>query len=123
MSPAMARSRSLRKLASSAAVSVRSSPRGNRRGSRSDSFERAFGLPRWASSPLRSPTALRRAAGLLGTGFLALGSRISRKLNSPEIAARRRLIVLGANPRARPLANGITLSCWPLRLVVRHAAR
>jgi len=70
-----------------------------------------------------SPTALRRAAGPLGTGLFALGSRISRKLNNPEIAARRRLIVLGANPRARPLANGITLSCWPLRRVVRHAAR
>ena len=72
---------------------------------------------------MRSPAAARRAAGPLGTGFTAAGSRIDRKLNRPEIAASRRLMVAGANPDARPLASEITLSCWPGRGSARHAAR
>ena len=40
----------MRKLASSAVVSARSRPRGNRRGSRTRRPERRFGQARWASS-------------------------------------------------------------------------
>src|SRR5205823_291306 len=70
---------------------------------------------RCPSSPARSPAAARRAAGPRGTGLGAAGSRIDRKLNRPETAASRRLMVAGANPDARPLASEITLSCWPAR--------
>ena len=96
ISPAIARSRSVRKLASSAVVSARSRPRGSRRGSRTRSPERRFGLPRWASSPPRSPAAARRAAAPRGSGFGAAGSRIAQYPNRPATAASRRLMVAGA---------------------------
>ncbi len=108
ISPAIARSRSVRKLASRAAVSARSKPRGNRRGSRTR-------RPRPAASAGSDAPAARPAAtgrigrpppGPLGIGFTTAGSRIARKSNSPEIAASRRLIVDGAYPR-RPAARAI----------------
>jgi len=120
ISPAIARSLSVRKLPNNAVISARSRARGKRRGSRTRSFERGFGWARWPSSPARSPLAKRRAAGPLGTGLVASGSRMDRKANKPDMAARRRLIVLGASPTARPVLSGTTLSCWPSSAVVRQ---
>ena len=52
---AIARSRQVRKLPSSAADSSRDNPRGSRRGSRTRSCDRDLGLATCASSPERSP--------------------------------------------------------------------
>ena len=108
INPAIARSRSERKLPNNAAVSSRSRPRGNRRGSRTRSRERDFGRSRCANNPPRCPVVDRRAAADLGTGLTSDGSRIARNSNSPEIAAIRRLIVDGAYPVDRPVRNGTT---------------
>lgn len=97
INPAIARSRHVRKLAKSSAASDWDSAWGSRRGSRSRSDERFFGRRTvCASIPLRSPGTRQRASLPLGTGFVASGSRIATKVNKPEIAANRRLIVAAA---------------------------
>ena len=108
ISPAIARSRSVRKLPSSAAVSDLSNPRGRRRGSRTRSRDRDLGRSRCANMPPCCVELERRAADVRGTGLTSAGSRIARKSNNPEIAAIRRLIVAGAYPAARPVRNGTT---------------
>jgi hypothetical protein len=97
INPATARSRQVRKLASSSAASAWDNARGRRRGSRSRSDERVFGLRTvCASIPLRSPGTRQRASRPFGTGLVRSGSRIAANVNKPEIAASRRLIVVAA---------------------------
>ena len=97
ISPAIARSRQVRKLASSSAASAWDNAVGSRRGSRSRSDERFFGRRTvCASIPLRSPDTRQRASRPFGTGLPASGSRIAANVNNPEIAASRRLIVVAA---------------------------
>ena len=46
-----------------------------------------------------------------------------KKLNRPDMAARRRLTVAGAKPTARPVSSEMTLSCWPGNCAERQSAK
>ena len=98
ISPAIALSRQVRRLAKNAVTSARSSPRGSRRGWRARSGDRGCGRARCPSSPSRCAGFTRRAAAPCGIGLVAAGSRIARNANRPLSAAIRRFTVDGASP-------------------------
>ena len=125
ISPAIARSRQVRRLPTSATTSSRSRALGRRWGSLSRNTDRRLGRrATCASRPLRSPADSLLASLPLGTGLVAWGLRIMRNSNSPEIAASRWLSVAAAYPSTRRPSRRTTLGPGrPGTVVCRHAAR
>ena len=109
ISPAMARSRPLRRLPSRAVTSAVVNARGSRRGVRSRSRDRGDGRRLvWASGPERSPGANHDPGRPFGIGEPAVGSRIAKNSYIPATAARRRLTDAGASRSVRCPARSTT---------------